>query len=301
MVVIPPGSFLMGSSAADTARDMTEVAPPQTGFSMAKLFGETDAQRGAMFMAYEHPQHRVTIPKAFAMGKYLVTVWEFMIFVRETGYKTGACDITVGDRLLRTAGSAWQKPGFPVTARDPVVCVGWDDAKAYIAWLNKKSGNIDGAYRLPTEAEWEYAARAGTQTSRYWGNAIGEGNANCGGCKNQSVGPPIILGGVAVSSPCCGYDRQRTTPVDHYPPNLFGLYDMLGNADEWTEDCWHANYNGAPADGSAWDSGECSERVTRGADWNGYVTWPARAASRTRFDRTTVFDVIGFRVAKTLQ
>ena len=111
-----------------------------------------------------------------------------------------------------------------------MINVSWDDAKAYVAWLSKKTGKT---YRLLTEAEYEYATRAGTQTAYPWGNDIGENNANCRGCGSQ-------------------WDGKQTAPVGSFSPNGFGLYDMVGNVGQWTEDCYHDSYNGAPADGSAW-------------------------------------------------
>ena len=121
----------------------------------------------------------------------------------------------------------------------------WDDAKAYVAWLSKLTGK---SYRLLSEAEYEYATRAGTQTAYPWGNAIGENNANCNGCGSQ-------------------WDNRQTAPVGSFAPNQFGLYDMVGNVWEWTEDCYHDSYGGAPSDGAAWTSGDCSRRVLRGGAW----------------------------------
>jgi len=140
--------------------------------------------------------------------------------------------------------------------RWPAVCLNWQDANAYTAWLNEQarkerpaSARASGPYRLPTEAEWEYAARAGTTTARWWGDEIGVAKANCNGCGSE-------------------WDNRLYAEVDSFAPNPFGLYSMLGNAWEWTEDCWHQSYDGAPTDGSAWVEPDCSEHVIRGGSWH---------------------------------
>jgi len=124
--------------------------------------------------------------------------------------------------------------------------VNWDDVQQYVAWLSLVTGKT---YRLLSEAEYEYATRAGTQTAYYWGNDIGIGDANCKGCGSQ-------------------WDDKQTAPVGSFAPNAFGLYDMTGNVEQWAQDCWHDNYDGAPADGSAWTGGDCSLRVLRGASYS---------------------------------
>ena len=162
MVVIPAGSFLMGSSEAET----TEVL---------ESFPSDETEVDKLSLATEHPQHLVTIAGSFAMGKYPVTRREFAAFVQETGYSTsGGCTLFANHKYERRVDAGWQAPGFTQTDRDPVVCVSWHDAQAYVAWLNNKlrgqtPTKDDGPYRLPSEAEWEYAARAGTQTVRWWG------------------------------------------------------------------------------------------------------------------------------------
>jgi formylglycine-generating enzyme required for sulfatase activity len=179
----------------------------------------------------------------------------------------------------------WKNPGFVQTDRDPVVCLSWHDTGAFIAWLNEKSRsaahiNGGGTYRLPTEAEWEYGARAGQQATRWWGEAIGRGLANCRGCGSI-------------------WDGERTAPTDAFMPNAFGLVGMLGNARQWTQDCWNPNYEGSPSDARAWTMGNCVNRVLRGGDW-GSSPWVVRAALRTRADTNRRANTIGFRVAKTL-
>jgi formylglycine-generating enzyme required for sulfatase activity len=276
MVVVPAGSFTMGSSAADTTQVLKSVPFYAGGMARAAT-------------ATEQPDHRVTIARPFALGKYLVTRGEFAAFVHETGYliPTGDCFISINLSYRKLAGAGWEHPGFPQTERDPVLCVSWQDAEAYVGWLNGKlrgpasaSTKGSGPYHLPREAEWEYAARAGTQTARWWGDAIGAGNADCKGCGSQ-------------------WDNKRTAPVGSFRPNPFGLYDMLGNAWEWTADCWNDSYEAAPEDGTSWTTGDCWKRVARGGDWENQP-WVLRSAARTKFDTLEVANFVGFRVAKAL-
>ena len=160
----------------------------------------------------------------------------------------------------------------------PVVEVSWVDARSYVAWLSAKTGE---SYRLLTEAEWEYAARAGTATRYSWGDAIGSGNANCDGCGSE-------------------WDGRQTVPAGSFSPNGFGLHDMHGNVWEWVEDNRHGNYIGAPADGSAWKSGgRTEERVLRSGAWD-YEPRDLRSATRTRSGMRNRDSSDGFRVAKSL-
>ena len=245
MVVIPAGRFSMGS-------------PPDEP-------GRYDS---------EGPQHMVSV-RWFALGRQDVTVRQYAVFVRETGYEPDDCQWP-----RRTN---WHSPGFLPDA--PAVCLSWHDAQAYVAWLNGKVGGHNGGpYRLPSEAEWEYAARAGTTTSRWWGQALGRGNANCNGC-----GSP--------------WDNRQIAPGGSFPANAFGLSDMLGNAWQWVEDCWNETYQGAPSDGSAWRSGDCAKRVLRGGSWSSLPEF-VRSAARGRDDAVNrahdYAGYAGFRVAMTL-
>ena len=166
----------------------------------------------------------------------------------------------------------------------PVVNVSWDDAKAYVAWLVKKTGK---PYRLLSEAEYEYTARAGTKTPYPWGVTIGKNNANCFECGSQ-------------------WDDKETAPVGSFAANRFGVYDMLGNVQEWTEDCSHSSYKGAPTDGSPWISKKCwdDRRVVRGGSWSDLISI-LRSARRSwyhadKYWSNTQFSDLGFRVARTL-
>ena len=243
MVVVPAGSFMMGSPESESK-----------GFSD------------------ERPEHRVTIGQAFAIGKYEVTFAEFDACVDAGGCDHGPKHWRGSQILLRSR--IWR---FLERTDLPVIDVSWDDAQQYVRWLSRMTG---ADYRLPSAAEWEYAARAGTTTARYWGENIGENRANCDGCGSR-------------------WDKQRTAPVGSFEPNAFGLYDVLGNVWEWTQDCWHGSYKGAPSDGSAWTAGgDCSRRVLRGGSW---ILFPRDVRSANRHRKTTDFrfNNIGFRVAKT--
>ncbi|HXZ93104.1 MAG TPA: formylglycine-generating enzyme family protein [Burkholderiales bacterium] len=254
MVVVPAGSFLMGS-------------PP------------TEAGR----FPDESPQHRVTFAREFAVGKFPVTRAEYARFVQESGYRAGpGCLIRKFGGWIDDPRADWRTPGFAQTARDPVVCMNVDDAMAYTAWLSRKTGY---AYRLLAEAEWEYAARAGSSGAYPWGAEANHDRANFG------------------AEPCCepateGRDRWlHTSPAGSFPPNAFGLYDMHGNAWQWTQDCWYRNYDGAPTDGSARVSGSCVDHVLRGGSWNCSAA-TVRSAEREVHDASGRYAVVGFRVAR---
>ena len=208
----------------------------------------------------EGPQHQVTISQPFAVGTYEVTRGQFKVFVDATGHD---------------AGSAWRNPGFTQTDAHPVVYVSWNDAKAYVNWLSASTGK---EYRLLSEAEWEYVARAGTTTAYHFGGTIDSNQAN--------------------------YQTSGTVVVGSYPANAFGLHDVHGNVWEWVEDCWHNDYTGAPTDGSAWmsdcdDDEEYDHRVLRGGSW-GSGTGSLRSATRFRDEVDLRNNYDGFRIARTL-
>ncbi|HXI88067.1 MAG TPA: formylglycine-generating enzyme family protein [Parvularculaceae bacterium] len=275
MVVAPQGEFTMGAPAGEEERE-----------------NWPEERRGR-----SAPQHVVTIGREFAIGKFDVTRDEYAQFVAETHRPDPDSCITVnalGTDFTTTNGN-WRSPGFPQTGRDPVVCVSWDDAQAYVAWLSAKTGHV---YRLPTEAEWEYAARAGTTTARYGSDNLAEicRYTNVADLDFDKQYPGGSDSGVHL--PCRdGY--AFTSPVGSFPPNQFGLYDMLGDVMNWTEDCWNANYNGAPADGAAWLTGDCSLRVVRGGSWDMDIRG-ARSANRRRPPASSRNATLGFRVARSL-
>ena len=211
--------------------------------------------------ADEVPQHTVTFARRFAVGRFELTFNEW-----------DACAADGGCNGYKPSDEGWGR------GRRPVVYVSWDDAGSYVAWLSKKTGK---PYRLLSESEYEYAARAGAQTAYPWGNAVGTNKANCHSCGSQ-------------------WDAKQTAPVGSFPANKFGLYDMVGNVREWTEDCYHPTYGGAPADGSAWTEGaNCYDRVVRGGSW---LIAPAFLRSASRYWFTTDYRLryLGFRVARPL-
>ena len=165
-------------------------------------------------------------------------------------------------------------------ANRPVINVSFDDAQAYVRWLSQETGK---QYRLPTEAEWEYVARAGSTTVYWWGDDVDENNAVCDGCGSQ-------------------WDGKQTAPVGLFKPNPFGVHDTAGNVFEWVQDCWHENYNNAPVDGSAWlkaNGGKCDRRVVRGGSWN-YDPRYLRSAGRVRSLTVSAGGGLGFRIARAL-
>jgi formylglycine-generating enzyme required for sulfatase activity len=257
MVVVPAGSFTMGSPAGEKDRNSDEG-----------------------------PQHVVTISKPFAVGKLHVTVDQFAAFVEATGFQaSSSCHTGKG------SSGSWRDPGFAQEGAHPVVCVSWHDAKAYVEWLAKKTGK---PYRLLSEAEFEYAARGRTSPGaypRFWFGDDEKDLCRYGDFNDRKAGNG--------NAPCDdGY--ANTSPAGHYQPNAFGLYDMFGNAWQWTEDCWQDNYTGAPTDGSAWTSNGCDRgRVLRGGSWGrdpGYL----RAARRYRVADASASDGLGFRLARVL-
>jgi formylglycine-generating enzyme required for sulfatase activity len=282
LVILPPGNFMMGSTG------------PERRWAM-----QQGAQRESVDP--EKPQHRVAIAAPFAIGKYQVTRGQFATFFEATGHDmSGGAWVYIGSTWEQDASADWCSPGFEQTDQHPVVCVSWQDAHAYVAWLSKRTGQ---PYRLLSEAEWEYAARAGTTTSCSWGNEITAADANeaeweyaarAGTTTSYSWGNEITAADA-------NYDGNvgKTTEVGAYPANPWGLHDMHGNVWEWVEDCWNESYQGAPSDGSARTSGDCSRRVLRGGSWyNGPVY--LRSANRSWCNAGGRGDVIGFRVARTL-
>jgi formylglycine-generating enzyme required for sulfatase activity len=265
MVVVPAGSFTMGSPDSEKGRSSNEG-----------------------------PVHQVTIPAALAVSKYEVTRGQFARFVRATGRDmSGSCWFwdDKEKKAREDPAKSWLDPGFAQSDEHPVVCVSFADATAYVEWLSKQTGK---GYRLLSEAEWEYAARASTTTARYWGEGEGQAcaYANVADRQAKSKHPEWTTFD-------CDDGHAETAPVGQYKPNAFGLHDMLGNVWEWTQDCWNEGYQGAPTAGTAWLSGDCSVRVARGASW-GYGPDFVRSASRSGDGSADRFDVLGFRVARTL-
>ncbi|MFM9886955.1 MAG: SUMF1/EgtB/PvdO family nonheme iron enzyme [Burkholderiales bacterium] len=263
MVVIPPGRFVMGSPANEEGR-----------------------------FNNESPQREVAIPRVIAVGKFEITRGQFERFAQEENRPLGdGCFALISGKWEKQADKNRRNPGFPQTDDHPVVCVDWNDARAYVAWLSRKSGKT---YRLLTEAEWEYAARATATSARYWGEGF-----NPDGCRYANIADATAKQTFSswTNAANCSDNHVYTAPTGRFLPNRFGLHDMLGNVWEWVEDCWNENYNGAPNDGSAWTSGDCSQRVLRVGAWYNDPRF-ARTAFRVR--HVTAFrGSFGFRVART--
>jgi formylglycine-generating enzyme required for sulfatase activity len=265
MVVLPSGTFVMGAANGETGT-----------------------------YTNESPQRQVAI-RAFAVAKYEVTIGDFGVFLQQSGYDAGTgCYVDV---VNVTPGLSWKNPGFSgyaPGARDPVVCVDWNAAQAYAAWLSKKTGQ---RYRLLTEAEFEYAARAGSSGFFPWGIDM-----------NQACAFGNIADLVAMAAPWwqtgysgvnCNDGASYTTSVGRYRPNAFGLYDMIGNVAEWVADCYFDGYASAPTDGSAVDAAGCQARAVRGGSW-GASPYLSRSAARSYAGAIARVNTYGFRVARDL-
>jgi len=265
MVVVPAGVFRMGSPKNEKARSENEG-----------------------------PLHKVTIARRFAVGKFEVTVDQFAAFAKETGHDTGSvCDIWQDGKWSERQGYSWRNPPFPQSGAHPATCLSWNDAKAYLAWLSRKTGHD---YRLPSEAEWEYAARAGSGAPFHFGSNVGD-YCRYGNGADQAAGKDVP-GATSWMLLSCNDGHAYTAPVGSYAANRFGLYDMLGNVFEWVEDCWNGNYTGAPSDGSAWTSGNCGVRVQRGGAW-GYPPDYLRTAVRGQQPQAYRYINAGMRAVRT--
>ena len=260
IVAIPAGMFMMGSPASEEGR-----------------------------YERESPTRLVTIARPFAIGVYEVTRDEYSRFVLATNHESGpeSCLVNEDHHWVERAGRSWRNPGFPQSVREPAVCVSWEDATAYVSWLSGRTG-MD--YRLPSAAEWEYAARAGTTTPWYWGDSIDMQCLFANGADMATDFPWRTQ---------CNDGRAKTSLVGSYQANAFELHDMIGNAWEWVQDCFNWSYEGAPTTGGPWLDGDCASRVMRGASWAStpkYLRAAHRAGERTTFRS----DYTGFRVARTL-
>jgi len=246
------------------------VRIPAGSFEMGVPEAESQREGTGDFVA--RPVHTVRIGQAFYLGKYHVTRGQYAAFARATGRDV-------------------EKPSFDQTDDHPVVKVNWNDAQAYVAWLSQRTGK---RYRLPTEAEWEYAARAGTTTARYWGDSAAQQCQYANG-SDQTAQP----GGTMPEVAPCSDGFTYTSPSGSFRPNGFGLYDMLGNADQWVQDCNSRDYNAVPADGSAYETTSCSSRVQRGGSFGSFPWW-LRAGSRNSVVPGARLFNYSFRVARTL-
>ena len=278
-LLLSPAAIAQGADSKDCDVCPVMVALPGGEFERSAVLG------GESFT--------VSIPP-FAIGKFEITVAQYRAFTEATGAGAPTCQkwTTTGYETPRRGGS-WKNP-FPHVMRPEddhaVVCSNWDDARAYIGWLNDMTGET---YRLPTEAEWEYAARAGLpNNSKWW--VLGHMEMNGANCEN-----------------CTGFDMMghgldegmweelmMTENVGSFLANGFGLYDLLGNAAEWTEDCFNRSIAESPADGGAATSGDCSHRIVRGGTWHN--VWGDLAGWREGLATNRRVNEVGFRVSKTL-
>ena len=259
-------AFTLGTVNAEPPREFSErlksggqgpmmVVIPAGSFKMGDLSGGGER--------VEQPQHTVHIGQAFAMSKYEVTFAEYELYAKETNRR-------------------WpDDKGWGRETR-PVLSVSWNEAQGYVKWLSEQTSKT---YRLPSESEWEYAARAGRKTPYFWGASPSGQYAN--GEDNRQNGWPSD-----------GF--KRTAPVGSFKPNGFGLYDVSGNVWEWVEDCWHENYKDAPNTGSAWiGGGDCQFRTLRGGSWS-TLAKDLRSASRYYSYPADNLYAVGFRVVQEL-
>lgn len=260
MVVIPPGKFFMGD-----------------------ISGKGKNR--------ERPVHEVSIDYALAVGKFEITRKQFAQIVRATGKSfTDGCIYFTGDKFELDHSRSWADSGYIQTDDDPAVCVSWDDAQVYLRWLNKLS---TGGYRLLSEAEWEYAARAGSQSKYSFGDDIG---AQCDHMNGADKSTDLKWRNKYRDD---GYGR-RTAPVGRYEANAFGLHNFHGNASEWVQDCEKRDYYDAPRNGAAHTGGNCSRRAVRGGSAMS-ASRQLRSAYRHWISRNFRFYTIGFRVARSLK
>ncbi len=242
-----PSASAEGASFRDCA-DCPELVPLPAGkFRM-----------GAASTAFDRPVHPVTIAQPFAIARYEITFTDW-----------GRC-FAAGGCKFRPDDFGWGG------GNRPVINVSWYDAMDYVAWLSKATGHV---YRLPSEAEWEYAARGGTTTPFAWGASVGTRMANCRDCQSGST--------------------RQTLAVGSFPPNRFGLFDMAGNAAEWVEDCWNDNYRGAPQNGSAWIKPACPQHVLRGGSFDSTSAY-VKPFARFRYDTDVRYFANGFRIVRNL-
>jgi formylglycine-generating enzyme required for sulfatase activity len=276
MVALPPGTFTMGADAQEEQRDGLP----------AELRGRSA------------PTTPVTFQRGFAIGKFPVTRTEFEAFARTTGRAPGRSCWGMGlpregaGRWYERPRTSWTSPGFGQSAQDPVVCVSWADATAYAEWLSRRTGR---RYRLPSEAEWEYAARAGSIGARAWDDA---GVPACTRANLRDLAMAGFYGAAADASFAACHDGfVHTSRVGAFPANAFGLHDMLGNVWQWTQDCWHPTLQGLPRQGTPREVGDCQQRAARGGSWSNDVRL-VRTSYRSSGPATARSSNTGFRLVR---
>jgi len=234
------------------------IVIPAGVFTMGAVHGGGDSD--------EKPVHQVKIARSFAVGRFEITFEEYDRFCDATG------------REKPKDGRRW----FPFSnwgrGNRPVINVSWDDAVAYTRWLSEQTGKN---YRLPSESEWEYAAKAGSEDRYWWGFNVGENRANCKGCGSK-------------------FDGKKTAPAGSFAPNPLGLHETAGNVWEWCQDRWHESYEGAPVDGSAWEVGDDVRRVQRGGSFGSKPRY-VRSSARGRGKPVDRYVYLGFRVVRDIK
>jgi formylglycine-generating enzyme required for sulfatase activity len=269
LVTLPAGRFVMGA------------APDE----------EVLEQLAEEFRGRSEPRREIEVGR-FSIGRFEVTRGEFRAFVAVTGYQSSGCFVWEGREHRLVAARSWQSPGFAQDDRHPATCISWEDAEAYTRWLSKLTGR---RYRLPSEAEWEYAARAGTTAHRYWGNTMREACRYSNGADARTRSEVPEAADWAISE--CNDGHPYTAPVGRYSANAFGLHDMLGNVAEWTADCWSPDYRGAPASAAPRRDGDCYLRAVRGGAWDEAAAG-LRAAYRVGSPVVVRVYARGFRVVR---
>jgi len=264
MVLIPPGSFLMGSADSEKGRDSDEG-----------------------------PVHEVKISRAFAAGEFPITRGEWRAYLEASG-RSGSKDCYGWSESKRSWEQKleydWQNPGFPQNDNHPVVCVTWDEARAYAAWLSERTHHT---YRLLSEAEYEYINRAGTNTAYIWGDTD---EGQCSWANGADAAARAHFSNWTGAS-ACNDGHVYTSPVGIFAANRFGLHDTTGNIWSWTQDCYHDSYEGAPVDGTAWlQGGDCSLRVVRGGAW---YDLPNNLRAAQRSSNSVKLNNVGLRLARS--
>jgi formylglycine-generating enzyme required for sulfatase activity len=254
----PPPSSNLVVAQKDTSTEPGEIFRDCRDCPELVVVPGGDFVMGSSDTPYEKPEHTIAIKRPFAIGRREVTFSEW-----DQCADAGGCKYKPDDH-------GWGRGNLPA------INVSWDDAKLFVAWLSQKTGQ---KYRLPSEAEWEYAARAGTKTPFWWGKDIGTGHAQC--------------------DTCAGPTTKQIVAAGSFRPNGFGLYDTAGNAAEWVEDCWNDNYRNAPKDAAAWTTGDCRLRVLRGGNFTSKAP-EVRSSARFRYDEDVRYYANGFRIVREL-
>lgn len=279
LVIVAPGTITLGSTEAET---IDEKVP-------------------ADYAARERPLTTLTLKYPVAVARHETTVGEFKAFVADTKFQIedGCATWKFPEgTYAEDSKLSWRNPGFPQTDRDPVICIPWDAAVAYADWVSKKGWFY---YRLLSDAEWEFATRAGSTATRPWADTTADRGRTkaCDQANVYDLAAARKLGGEKTTDDhfMCSDPFTRTAPVGSFPPNAFGLFDMLGNASEWVADCYNPTWEGLSPLGTARMKGNCTQHMTRGGSWIG-KPWTLRSAERGRAYTESRNTPLGFRIAR---